>query len=54
VARHIPKAVQRNRAVAPIAPEAWVLHYLKQLAPGIVSCVNRVLPDRARRGVLPS
>jgi len=54
VAQHILQAVQRNRAVAPIAPEAWVLYYLKRLVPGLVSRVNRVLLDRAQRGVARS
>ena len=34
VADGILHAVQRNRAVAPISPEAWAMYYLKRLAPG--------------------
>ena len=34
VARNILKAVQKNRAVAPIAAEAWALYYAKRLFPG--------------------
>ena len=36
VARNILRAVQRNRAVAPVSPEAWLLYYAKRLAPGLV------------------
>jgi len=54
VARNILKAVQRNRAVAPIAIEAWVLYYLKRLLPGIVSRMNRMTAERMRRGLSES
>ena len=33
VARNILKAVQRNRAVAPVSPEAWFMYYLKRRCP---------------------
>ena len=36
VARNILKAVQRNRAVAPVSPEAWLFYYLKRFTPGLV------------------
>lgn len=47
VAENILKAVQRNRAVAPISPEAWVLYYLKRLSPGLLRKVNRWLARAA-------
>jgi NAD(P)-dependent dehydrogenase (short-subunit alcohol dehydrogenase family) len=49
VARNILKAVQRNRAVAPISPEAWAIYYLKRLAPGFVAWLNRSSAERLRR-----
>jgi NAD(P)-dependent dehydrogenase (short-subunit alcohol dehydrogenase family) len=49
VARNILKAVQRNRAVAPISPEAWAMYYLKRLVPGFVARLNRSSAERLRR-----
>ena len=49
VARNILKAVQRNRAVAPISPEAWAMYFLKRLAPGAVAWLSRVSNERMRR-----
>jgi NAD(P)-dependent dehydrogenase (short-subunit alcohol dehydrogenase family) len=49
VAANILKAVQRNRAVAPISPEAWCIYYLKRLAPGLVFRLNRLLSQRMQR-----
>lgn len=51
VARNILKAVQRNRAVAPVSPEAWVLYFLKRLLPGAVARLNRAVAARMRRQV---
>lgn len=36
VAANVLRAVQRNRLVAPISPEAWVFYYLKRAVPGAV------------------
>ena len=47
VARNILKAMQRDRLVAPIAPEAWALYYLKRFAPGLSRWLGRRLADRA-------
>ena len=41
VARNLLKAIQRNRAVAPISPESWFIYYLKRLAPGAVRALAR-------------
>jgi NAD(P)-dependent dehydrogenase (short-subunit alcohol dehydrogenase family) len=49
VARNILKAVQRNRAVAPISPEAWAMYFLKRFAPGLVFRINQRLARRMRR-----
>jgi len=39
VARGILKAIQRNRAVAPVSPEAWVAYWFKRLFPGLLRWV---------------
>lgn len=49
VARNILKAVQRNRVVAPISPEAWAMYYLKRFAPWAVALVNQAVGRRMRR-----
>ena len=36
VAAAILKAIRRNRAVVPVAPEAWLAYYLKRWAPWLV------------------
>ena len=41
VADNVLKAIQRNRAVAPISPEAWILYYVKRIAPGAVRAFMR-------------
>jgi len=50
VAEKIVKAVARNAAVAPAAPEAWVLYLLKRLSPGFAAWLNRRLADRVQSG----
>lgn len=49
VAENILKAIRRNRSVAPISPEAWLMYALKRLSPGLVGWINRTVGDRARR-----
>jgi NAD(P)-dependent dehydrogenase (short-subunit alcohol dehydrogenase family) len=49
VAANILRAVARNRALAPISPEAWLLYYLKRFTPGLLAWLNRVLGARARK-----
>jgi NAD(P)-dependent dehydrogenase (short-subunit alcohol dehydrogenase family) len=48
VAEGILRAVQRNRALAPITAEAWAMYYLKLLAPALVAWVGRLAQSRAR------
>jgi hypothetical protein len=36
VAAAIVKAIRRNRAVVPVAPEAWLAYYLKRWTPWLV------------------
>jgi NAD(P)-dependent dehydrogenase (short-subunit alcohol dehydrogenase family) len=50
VARGILKAIQKNRAVAPISPEAWVGYWMKRLFPGLVAVVARFSARRQERG----
>jgi NAD(P)-dependent dehydrogenase (short-subunit alcohol dehydrogenase family) len=40
VAENVLRAVQRNRAVAPISPEAWIFYYGKRWAPGLVRWIG--------------
>lgn len=49
VAENIVKAVQRNRGVAPVSPEAWFMYFLKRLAPWAVVRLNRAMSARMRR-----
>jgi NAD(P)-dependent dehydrogenase (short-subunit alcohol dehydrogenase family) len=48
VAKNILKAVARNRAVAPIAAEAWLLYYLKRFFPGVLAWLGRRALARRR------
>ncbi len=54
VAQNVLKAIQRNRAVAPVSPEAWTYYYAKRLAPGVVRFLGAKLTKRqtaaAKRG----
>jgi NAD(P)-dependent dehydrogenase (short-subunit alcohol dehydrogenase family) len=50
VARNVLKAIQRNRAVAPISPESWILYYLKRMAPGLVRALMRRFGAPIQRG----
>ncbi len=49
VAEGVLRAVQRNRAVAPITPEAWFLYYAKRIAPRALARANAMLARRQRR-----
>jgi NAD(P)-dependent dehydrogenase (short-subunit alcohol dehydrogenase family) len=49
VAENILKAVARNRAVAPVSPEAWTGYALMRIAPGFVRWLNARLAERDRR-----
>jgi NAD(P)-dependent dehydrogenase (short-subunit alcohol dehydrogenase family) len=46
VAANILRAVQRNRAVAPITPEAWAMYAMKRLSPALTAWVSRRLGQR--------
>ena len=47
VAHRILTAVQRNRAVAPVSLEAWLMYYGMRLMPGALRWTNRKLATRA-------
>jgi len=49
VARNILKAVEKDRLVAPISPEAWALYYLKRFAPWLLRRIGMVMSKRATR-----
>jgi NAD(P)-dependent dehydrogenase (short-subunit alcohol dehydrogenase family) len=48
VARNILKAVEKNRLVAPISPEAWGLYYMKRFAPWLLRRLGLMLAKRIR------
>jgi len=52
VAAAVLKAVARNRAVAPVSPEAWVMYFLKRLAPALTARINRSMQARMEREML--
>jgi NAD(P)-dependent dehydrogenase (short-subunit alcohol dehydrogenase family) len=52
VATAVLKAVARNRAVAPVSPEAWFMYFMKRLAPALTARINRTLQARMEREML--
>ncbi|HYR96312.1 MAG TPA: SDR family NAD(P)-dependent oxidoreductase [Candidatus Binatus sp.] len=52
VAANILKAVARNRSVAPISPEAWVMYLMKRVSPGLTARINRALQARMEKQML--
>lgn len=48
VATAILRAVQRNRGLAPVSPEARLLYLLKRASPALVARLNRRLAARTR------
>jgi NAD(P)-dependent dehydrogenase (short-subunit alcohol dehydrogenase family) len=50
VAENILKAVARNRAVAPISPEAWFAYGMTRVSPRLATWTARKLDEAARRG----
>src|SRR5437867_3501460 len=49
VAANVLKAVAKNRAVAPVSPEAWTMYLMKRFAPGLTARLNRALGARLDR-----
>ncbi len=54
VATAILAGVARNRAVLPVAPEAWAMYWLKRFTPGLAGRLARYLGARAQRDVQPA
>jgi NAD(P)-dependent dehydrogenase (short-subunit alcohol dehydrogenase family) len=52
VAENVLRAVARNRAVAPISPEAWLFYYAKRLVPGAVRWLGARVAARERQRTL--
>jgi len=48
VADNILRAVQRNRPLAPISPEAWVMYVAKRIMPTTLARLARWVTDRNR------
>ena len=48
VARNIMKAVQRNRVIAPVSPEAWIGYYVQRIAPWIPRLLGRKVTKLAQ------
>jgi NAD(P)-dependent dehydrogenase (short-subunit alcohol dehydrogenase family) len=49
VARNILKSVERNRAVAPISPEAWFAYALTRMSPRLAGWTARRMDAAGRR-----
>jgi len=47
VAENILRAVQRNRTVAPITPEAWAMYFIKRLSTRLAWFIARKLEEQA-------
>jgi len=47
VAENILHAVQRNRTIAPITPEAWAMYVVKRISPRLAWFVSRKLGEQA-------
>ena len=41
VAKAIISAIEHNRAVTPVSPEAWVMYGAKRFTPGLLDWINR-------------
>ena len=52
VAAHVLRAIERNRPVAPITPEAHALYLMKRFAPNLTGRLNAWLGGRMERRAL--
>jgi len=50
VAQSIVSSILHDRAVVPVAPEAWATYYMKRFAPSLLPRLGRVLARRSQRG----
>jgi NAD(P)-dependent dehydrogenase (short-subunit alcohol dehydrogenase family) len=53
VAAAIMKAIAKNRAVAPVSPEAWVMYVLKRVSPRLLARINRGATERMLKAQAP-
>ena len=53
VAENVLKAIQRNRAVAPVSPEAWIYYYLKRFAPSAARWISAQITARQTAAARP-
>jgi len=51
VAAGILRAVRKNRAVAPVSPEAWALWLLARFTPGLHARIGRAVGERTARAM---
>jgi NAD(P)-dependent dehydrogenase (short-subunit alcohol dehydrogenase family) len=49
VAKNILRAIQRDRSVAPVSPEAWAFYFMKRFLPRQLAWINRTTTHRMRR-----
>ena len=49
VAQQILRAIQRNRAIAPVFPEAWLGYYMKRFTPRLLAWGLRKGSERSQR-----
>jgi NAD(P)-dependent dehydrogenase (short-subunit alcohol dehydrogenase family) len=49
VARNVLRAIQRNRRVAPVSPEAWAMYLAKRFAPNTTYALLGWMSQRAQR-----
>ena len=49
VATSILSAIERNRPVVPVSPEAWAMYVLKRLSPGLTTRIGRAMQARMER-----
>ncbi len=47
VAAGMLRAVARDRAVAPVTPEAWIFYVLKRLSPSLTAALGRAFDRQA-------
>jgi NAD(P)-dependent dehydrogenase (short-subunit alcohol dehydrogenase family) len=50
VAAAIVSAIQNDRSVVPVAPEAWATYFLKRLAPSLMPRIGRVVARYSKQG----
>ncbi len=46
VAKSIVRAIKRNRAVVPVAPESWAAYAVKRVSPQLGALLGRAMHDR--------